>query len=407
MNELEQLRALMEEIKAKIESGETTSGEMTTKMNQLQEKINALEAANAELKAAIEKHQIPGLDQEYAKKHPFSILKVVRGMVFNVWKGAEHEQEVMRTYAEQLQRDMGTTPGSAGGNLVPPVYLATMIEMLRAESVAIQLGATMMDGLTSSPVEMARQDSGATAYWVAENAAITKSQAGFSLLSLTPKQCSALTPLSNRLIKMSNPGAEGVVQRDIATALALAIDLAALRGSGVGNEPLGIANTPSIGTKAIGADGGPLTYDVMLDMEGVVEDANALRGRTGYAFNPKAKRILKKQKVAQYSGDTGGAFVIMPMSDANLRDALGHDFRSTTQIPTNLTKGSGSNLTEVYFGNWTELLIASWGGLEIAMSNQTSDAFEKNQTWIRAIKETDIALRHAASFCLCNDAQSQ
>lgn len=405
--ELQSLKALMEEIKAKIESGETTSGEMTEKMNELGEKVATLEAANEALVKSIEKHKIPGLDDDYAKKHPFSILKVIRGVAFKDWKNADFEVEVMKKYEEQLARDMGTGTGGAGGNIVPPVYLPNMIEILRAESVVMELGATLMDGMTGSPVEIARQSSGATAYWVGENAAITSSDLAFQLLSMTPNECGALVVLSNRLIKLANPGAESLVQRDIATALALKIDLAALRGDGTGNSPLGISQTPNIGTVSIGTDGGDLTYDIMQEMEGVVEDANALRGRTGYAMNPKSKRILKRQKVAQFTGQTQGQYIILPMNDANLRDALGHDFKGTTQIPTNLTKGGGTNLTEVYFGNWTEVLIPSWGGLEIAQSNVAGDAFAKNQTVIRAIKEVDVALRHPKSFCLVSDANSQ
>jgi len=39
-------------------------------------------------------------------------------------------------------------------------------------------------------------------------------------------------------------------------------------------------------------------------------------------------------------------------------------------------------------------------------SQETSDAFEKVQTWIRKIQEMDIAVRHVESFCLINDAKS-
>ena len=80
-------------------------------------------------------------------------------------------------------------------------------------------------------------------------------------------------------------------------------------------------------------------------------------------------------------------------------------FTSTTQIPTNLSKGGGgATLSEAYFGNWQELLIGQWGGLEFMASGETSDAFAKNQTWIRVIQEVDVAMRHAESFVLCNDA---
>ena len=56
----------------------------------------------------------------------------------------------------------------------------------------------------------------------------------------------------------------------------------------------------------------------------------------------KAKKWLKKQRIAQYSSDPGGQFVIFPMSDANLNDALGYPLHCSQQIPTNLSKGATS-----------------------------------------------------------------
>ena len=111
-------------------------------------------------------------------------------------------------------------------------------------------------------------------------------------------------------------------------------------------------------------------------------------------------------RIPQYSGDTGGQYVMLPMSDAQLRDHIGYDFRTSTKIPTNLTKGTGTNLSEVYFGNWQELIIGQWTTMEFMASQETSDAFAKNQTWIRVISEVDIGLRHPESFCLCSDAKT-
>ena len=51
----------------------------------------------------------------------------------------------------------------------------------------------------------------------------------------------------------------------------------------------------------------------------------------------------------------------------------------------------------MYFGNWEEVMIGQWGGLEILVSQETSDAFQKNQTWIRVLQEVDIGLRHPES----------
>ena len=61
-------------------------------------------------------------------------------------------------------RDLATTPDSSGGYLVPIQAIPELIEILRAEAVVFQMGATLLDNLAGSPVEIPKQTGGATAY---------------------------------------------------------------------------------------------------------------------------------------------------------------------------------------------------------------------------------------------------
>jgi len=178
-------------------------------------------------------------------------------------------------------------------------------------------GARVIDGLTGAPVTFTRQTGGATAYWVGENKEITESALKVGELKMIPKKVAALTKLSNELVRMSNPGAESMVRQDFAIALGLAIDLATLRGSGSENQPLGIANTPNINTVILGDNGGLPDFDTFTDMEYEVSVNNALRGNLGFVFHPAIRRLLKKMKIKQFTGDTSGEYVIAPFSDAN------------------------------------------------------------------------------------------
>lgn len=346
---------------------------------------------------------LPGVTEE---KESFSFLKAVNAIKSNDWSSAGFEKEI---FANTAEKALASGSGTAGGYMVPNEYIAEMIEMIRAESIVGDLGATYLNNLSGAPVEFPKQTGGATAHWVAENSAITESQQTFGQLTLSPKQVAAMTKVSNRLLKMSDPSVEAMVRRDIVKAISLAVDLAALRGSGTENEPMGIANTPGIlNVDTVGADGGPFLFETAGQMEGALEDANALRGRLGFAWNPKIKRLLKQEKILNFSGQTTGEpyQVGLPaISDDKLRDILGYDFRSSTQIPTDLVKGSsGATLSEIYFANWEELLIGSWGGLELMASSEAGTSFASNQTWIRVIQEVDMGLRHNESFCICNDA---
>lgn len=402
---MDELKKALDEIKVQLSKGVLSKEDFDNQLKAIADKHSLIEAKIALVEEQMRKRSgaMSGLEDE---KKKFSLLGAIKGSVLGQWdKSNDYEKQVMAEYREKA---MASSPDSAGGALIPPQAITDIIEMLRAETAVIKAGATVMSDLFGSPVEIPKQTGGATAYWVGENAAITGSDLTLGQLSMTPNQVAALVKLSNRLIRMSNPGAEGLVRADIAMALALAIDYAALKGSGSANQPRGVANTSSILTSVVGADGGTVDFTHLSNMEGTLEDANALRGNLAYIMHPKVKRKIKQMRVPQYSGDTGGNFVMLPMTDQQLKDRLGYNFVCTTQIPTDLTKGAGSALSEVYFANWRELIIAQWAGLQIETSNVAGDstggAFSSNQTWIRAIQEVDIGLRHVESFCLLNDA---
>jgi HK97 family phage major capsid protein len=337
----------------------------------------------------------------------FSLFKALRGLTMGDWTDAAHEREVL---FDHKVRDMGTTPDSAGGYLVPAQAIPELIEMFKAEAVVSRAGATWLTDLKGSPVTIPKQTAGATAYWVSEGSAITASDLTFGQVSLTPKKVAAMVKLSNELLSLSLPQAEAVVRQDLVQQLSLAVDLAALRGSGANGQPLGVANTSSINTVALGTNGSYLSnLDLFFDMVAKLEEANALRGKLGFVAHPKVKSALRKLKTPQYSGDTGGEYTLPPLvtallaTDQALEQAIGYPILASTQLPTNLTKGTSSNCSEVYFGNWADLLIGQWGGLSILASPHAGDAFAKDMTWVRVTMVVDVAVRHPESFCLCND----
>ena len=395
---------MLEEIKAILEAQKVLLlAKFDEKSKEGLATIAGLEARIAEIEKLVtpRKVYLAGLEDE----KPFSFFKAILAIRTGDWSEAGFEREVFDNTRKKVMGALGGGPG--GGYIVPMIYVAELIELLRAEAVVAALGATVLAALQGSPVYIPRQSAGSTGYWVGENVAITGSDLTLEQISLTPKKVGALVKLSNTLLKLSNPSAEALVRSDIATAIALQIDLKAFRGTGASNQPTGIANTASINTVAIGTNGGDLSWDNLIDMEYALAEDNALRGKLGFAFHPAIRRKLLKTKVAQYSGDTGGNYYVSPpITETTFQAWLGYPYKMTTQIPINLTKGSGTALTEVYYGNWADLLIGQWGGMEIMASQETSDSFEKDQTWVRILQEVDLAVRHPESFCLVSDAKA-
>jgi len=411
---MDKIKELLADIQAKLAA--TVAGADGTPISildafkmfpELMGKYAGVEARLAEIEAQSKTRKwasVPGLEQEKDKFSLCRLIKAIRsGKPVDQWEtmDAGFEAEVLRT-----TKAMSTGSDNDGGYLVPAQAMPEFIEMFTAEAVCTRLGARHIPGLTGAPVTFTKQTGGCTAYWVGENAEITESALTVGELKMVPKKVAALTKLSNELVRLSSPGAEAMVREDFARAIALAVDHAALRGSGSENQPLGIANTSGINTVALGTNGAvPDFVNPWPDMEYELSIDKALRGKLGFLFHPAIKKALKKLRNPYFSGDTGGEYPLLPLTDAQLQAVIGYPFAESTELPIDLTKGGSSNCSEIYFGNWAELLIGQWMGVEILASNVAGTAFATDQTWVRIITMVDIALRHAESMCLVNDAR--
>ena len=335
-----------------------------------------------------------------------NLLKLVRGLASGKWDDADFERKVAQE-SDEVARTMGMGTVGAGGALVPTQYLAAaFIDALQARSVTEALGATVLDGLVGSPVEIARLATGITAEWVDENAEKPEKDLEFEKLTMTPHEVAAFARVSNRLVMMSNPSIMTLLSNDLTRAIAGAFDIAALRGTGAGAQPVGITNTPGINTHVLANDvgnGGAPLIDDLYDMLYELEADDADMGRMGWALHPRTFNTLRKQRSDSGAGAGTGDYLIQPDVTAPFKGTMiGFPFKMTTRLPINLTKGANNDCSELLFGNWEDLLLARWGTLEIRTSTEAGTAFRYNQTWIRASLLGDVGVRHPESFCLAN-----
>ena len=345
------------------------------------------------------KASVPGLEFE---KDKFSLLRAINAIATKNWNGAGFEKEVFQNTTD-LKKTMSTETDTAGGYVVPIQVLGDFIEMFRANLVTKQLGATYIEGLTGSPVEVPGQAGGSTVYWLGEDNpnGITASDISLKQSQMTPHGAAALVKLSNRLLRMSNPSIEGLVRQDVAFAMAEAVDLAALRGVGANGQPLGLMNVSGVLTHDLTS----LTKKVqvwpaMYDIENKLAEANSLKGKLGWLFHPRVKRNLAQARVGsgQAAEDGYGEFVADPITQNQLASYIGYPFSTTTNMA--ITTTTSPDESEILFGNWAELIIGVWQGLTIMASQEASTAFTMNQTWIRFVQEVDCMVRHPESFCI-------
>ena len=295
--------------------------------------------------------------------------------------------------AEVQRRDLNVTTATAGGNTVATNLLASsFIELLRNKLAVAGMGAQMLTGLSGN-IAIPRATGGATAYWVAESNAPTESQAAFDQVTMTPKTVGAYSDISRKLLLQSSIDVEGFVRNDLATVLALAIDLAAINGTGASNQPRGILATSGIGDVAGGTNGLAPTWAHIVELESDIAIANADVGTMGYLTNAKVRGKLKT--TSKVSGQNGFIW-----EDGMLN---GYKASVSNQVPSNLTKGTSSGVcSAIIFGNWSDLIIGQWGTLDLMVdpySGSTSGTVR-----VVALQDVDIAVRNAVSFSAMLDA---
>lgn len=277
---------------------------------------------------------------------------------------------------------VGTGGGSSGGKLVETeLQAAQLIELLRNRSAVIDAGARVLTGLVGN-VAIPRQTAGAGAYWVAESGAPTEAAQAFDQVALTPKTVGAFTDISRKMLLQSSIDVSGFVASDLMATLALAIDSAAINGTGASNQPTGILNAAGVTNTDL--SGAAVTWSHIVALETAVATANAdAAASCVYIMGAAAAAKLRTTLVCPTGPD--------PILTGHNGAAKVNGYRAmiSNQVPAGT----------IIFGNWADLVIAQWGaGADINLDRATHSA--SGGLRVVALQDVDIALRHPASFAV-------
>lgn len=300
---------------------------------------------------------------------------------------------------EKLAREKrDLTVSTEGADLVETTH-GSFIDVLRATPQLVNLGATLMTGLVGDLL-MPRQSAAGTFAWEGENDAAAETTQTFDNVTCSPKRVGGFTDLSIQLLKQSSQDMQAIVNRDLAGGLVIEIDEKGINGSGAGGEPTGILNVSGIGDVAGGANGGNPDWADIIGLETEVSQDNAFGSQNFYLSNSKA--IGKLKNTAKDAGS--GLFVIndVPTDMGFAGTSNGYLFAGSNNVPSNLTKGTGTGLSAIIFGDFSSLLICQWGGIELFLDPYTQKTNELIRTYVTAY--LDIQVRHAESFSAMQDA---
>lgn len=294
-----------------------------------------------------------------------------------------------------LKRDLTVGTAADGGDTVSTDLLSqNFIDLLRNRTVAFS-AATQLTGLVGN-IAIPRHTAAATAFWVAESAALTESQQAFDQVTLSPETVGGFTDISRKLLLQSSIDIEAFVRNDLAMVLGIEIDRVGINGSGTSPEPEGILQTTGIGSVALGTNGDVMTWDSIVNLETEVAIDNADIGSLAYMFNAAGRGSAKRVFIDAGSGER--------IWDPRAMDTPvnGYQAFTTNQVPSNLTKGTGTDLSAIIFGNWADLVYGLWGGLDLLIDPYTAST--TGTVRVVAMQDVDVAVRHPESFAAIVDA---
>ena len=284
-----------------------------------------------------------------------------------------------RTDAERRALSEGSN--GAGGFTVPDILSASMIDRLRSQSVLTRAGARTVP-LASDTNYIARVASDPTTYWRAENAEVTASDPTFDRITLAPKSLMALVKCSRELLEDSL-NMEQMLPQIIAAAMAQAVDLAGLFGTGADGQPTGLTGL-AIGQVALNAKlsahaGG--AYGALVAARTAILTANAGEP-TAILLHPREDGALVGLR------DGNGMPAQAPAKIAAIPQLI------TTQIPIN--GGVGTNESSIVVGNFAHMLIGLRNSLRIEVLKERYAEF--NQFGFVAHMRVDFAAEHLGAF---------
>lgn len=279
---------------------------------------------------AREHNEIP---REHTEEN-MSLGRYFRGAILGDWRGADLER-----------RTMQESTLTAGGYLVPAVLSAQLVDLARNRSRVLQAGATVFP-MANSVVDVAKWTGDPVAAFHSESAVITPSDATLGRMRLTARTLPCIVKFSRELFEDTTINLDVKLAEVISVAIGNTIDVAALYGSGVAPQPLGLKLTSGVGTASMGANGlAPANFQWLINAIYAVAAANETPN--GIIWNERTAKELASLV------DTTNQYLMPPPYVSSLAKY------STNNVPINLVVGSGTTCSDVFVGDWSQLYVGT------------------------------------------------
>jgi HK97 family phage major capsid protein len=330
--------------------------------------------------------QVPGHTEDCGREREMS--QEIARRAGRPFQGIAIPTSIFQRRIEQRVMTTALPSAGPGSNLISTDHRGDFyIDALRAQMVIRRLGARVLTGLVGN-VSIPKLSVSAATGWVAENVALTPSDAEHVSVTLQPKHCGGIVEFSRNLLMQTSPDIEQLMRNDFAQVLAREADKVAIMGGG-SDEPEGIlANSDVDKTTSFAT----VAWDKVLDLIALVEGADADANASAFLCNSK---VVKKLRATAKVSSTDSVMIM-----ESPRELAGYPLASSSLVPND---GNSPSAEQIIFGNFSDLLMGFWSELDILVNPYESTAYAKGNVQVRGMMTADIALRHAESFAASVD----
>jgi HK97 family phage major capsid protein len=326
---------------------------------------------------------------------------------------------------ELMVKTMQASSDTSGGLFIPTQLMSEQwVDTLRPnERTIFNAGAKMFELPSGAGgIMLPRKKTNSSVVTASENGSGAATELTWEMITLKVRRATGYGPVSKRLT-FSAPAYVGIFQQDILKTVALEMQRQAIYGKGSEGESCGIVNDPQVAKYymggvdgVIGASGKRFSYTDLATLEDVLASNDGRVEGSSFITHPKVIANMKRERVANYSGQPGGTplFSFNPaqslLSDKNLRELVGYDWYRLTQIQANaaaIGSSAAGTCRDLIFGQWDNLWVYTFGGIKITMSDVATvggvSAFTDNIVWIKGDVEFDSIIRQPKELVVVPD----
>ena len=274
-------------------------------------------------------------------------------------------------------RALGEGANSAGGFTVPSILSATLIDKLRAQSVAIQAGCRTIP-MSSDNLSVAKVATDPSPAFRNEAGTIVETDPTFSIVQMVPRSLAMMTKISVELMA-DTINLQTELPNIITRAMAAEMDRIVFQGTGSAPEPLGIINQSGIGNT--GAGGALTNYAELL---------TAMTGINTLNAGPPTAIVLHPRDYGTLAGLTATDNQPLMMPPA----LQGIPMLQTSALQ--IDAGSGNNESNIVMGNFSNCLIGMRNQIQIQVLRERYA--DTGELAFIAMIRFDVALSHPEIF---------